>query len=712
MKSLHILKAPQRIHRRLIDGAGLPVFAMIVLFIVGLFALAWWHYVNILPYGHDSHHHYAHTLRIAELLQNHPKQLVHVLKQQAARYMPLSYFTGAALIFATQCSWFSSSLMTLLFWATTLLLLAYFGRKLAGNSVAAAGPLAIALANPVFWETGMSYNLEAPLLAGVLTIFTAIYYADRLSNPLVFCVAACAVVLAAQTKMVFLLPIVPAGVVLCFTKDRALRWRRIALLGAALFSTALWVIPHLSMVPEEVYFDFDNPSAENFPGRLFYFPVMLFGFRGAPVLACLAALLYTRAKDKDLGIEDLAFASFFLIPFLFYLSLETQRSWYILAAWLSLPLWFVFSAVRIWERKWVRSIAYAVTILYAALGIFNATVVAVSAATPPRHGLLSGFRRPAPTGSYTIEQAREAMTKGQCGAIHGDDRAALVLYQFFLNAKMLDDNVRFNLARRLAWLNDKEEADELWDRLMKKGAQFDQKIEALNEIARLEAAGKSKEGSFEKYFEPLFEQFAGDRKRLYSLLSAKVHAAQQKKDWTGALEAVRQLREVAFPEQMLGIDLDEALIHQKHGSVQKAEQMLLGILKNNEGAIYAEAALHMAGISSMRDDFASARGFIQKAAKAHCDQNSLAQTVMETALKMESAGKTNAAAALYEKALESLGGEAASLVFIELAKLAGRQGDFAAARIAYLEAQKNTEDSSRTEWLAESIREIDDAKHP
>ncbi len=712
---MKIFQVPLRLYRRFAgdaNGGGLPVFAMTALIIVSLFALSWWHYANIIPSGHDSQQHYTHTLRIAELLQNNPRQLIHVLRQQAARYMPLGYFVGVAVILATNFSWLSSGLSILFFWSISLIIATLLGRKMAGNSILAAAPLAILLANPVFWETGMSFNLEAPLLAGVLTVFAAIYYADRLSNPLAFCVAACALVLAAQTKMVLLLPIVPAGVILCFTKDKALRRRRSALLAIVLISSALWVIPHLSVVPDEVYFDFNNSSDENFPGRFFYFPVMLFGFRGAPVLACLAALLYVRAKDKDFSIEDLAFASFFLIPLIFYLSLDTRRPWYILAAWLSLPLWSVFSAVRLWNRKWVRRISYIVTILYAALGLFNATVVAVSAATPPRRAVLFGLRHPAPTGDYAADQAREAMTKGQCGVIHGDDKAALLLYQLFMSLNANDDNTRFNLARRLAWLDRKEQADEQWDILMKKGAHFGPKIDALNEIAKLEAAGKTKEGSFNKYFEPLLEQYAEDRERIYSLLSAKVHATLQKRDWAAALETIRRLRRVAFPEQIPGIDLDEALIHRQNGSVQKAEQMLLEILKNNEGAIYAEAALHMAGISSMRDDFASARGFIQKAVKAHCDQNSLTQTVMETALKMESSGKTNAAAELYEKTLQSLDGEAASLVFIELAKLAGRQGDFAAARKAYQEALKNTEDPSRREWVAESIREIDDAKHP
>ncbi len=685
-------------------------FALAALLLLGaLGALAAWHAANILPSGHDAHMHFMVTITLARVIAHHFAGLGRLLLDQPARYMPLTYALGAiSLLLTNQSSW-SLSIVTLILMAVAMVGLLAIGRKFAPGRWLLLLPLAVMLANPVFWEVGFSYNLEASAVAGAVVILALLLFAGELRPPPLFVAGLLVAASLTLSKTILLLSVLPAGFVFVWTGDRATKARRGVLLVAIGAAAAWWLVPRAGALWTEFVFHRSNPQPVNPSGPGFYLRVLLLDYRGLPLVAALVALLAARWRAKDLVREDLALALFVLTPLVFHMIMADKNPWFILAGYVAAPVWCLFSAQRSWERRWVRILSYAVIGVYLALVLVNIAVTLAVTRPPFTPGAVLGIRRPAPPGENDAAAARAMVRRGLRAIVSGDDTKATPLLALLLDANPKDFDARLRMAADLARAGHAAEAAHHWPAFFTPEIAFPCQMEALNALATLEAENLVPAGTFERYFAPPLAASANQPERRYQLLYLKMDFARQRADWPGALAAVRELRQTIRPEQAAVTNLDEARILVKLDQTSEAEKLLRENVKTTPAndPLFAESAGELARLLARRGAFAEAADLLRRAVSGAFEPSNLANALVAVAEQMRTGDKLEPAVALLNESLARLVGPAAGLVQIELARLFLAQRDEPRARRALEQAARLVTDPGLRQWIEETRRVVD-----
>jgi len=389
-------------------GPFLIAAAAWLLIVAALAALIGWQTANELPAGHDAHSHLRQAIRLADYLLG-ATDGAYSPGGGAVKYPLLTPLLTAALFILTNDAFWSCLVVTALFCLLALAALVVVGRRLAPQRFTSLLPPAALLAAPSFWEIGFSYNLESGLLAAAVVGPLLLLRAERRRKPWAMVLAASAIAVLAQSKLVLLLFTLPAAVPWCLAGSPAVRRRRLWLTLALVGSAALWLTPHLGSLGRELLIDYRNPTVEVFPGPLFYLRQSLFNDRGLPLALGLAALLVGRMRRGHLRREDAGFLGWLLIPLLFFSAMETKRAWYLLPAYPALSAWFLFALEKAPARRWSKTMALGLTVLYLAAATFNLALVARQALAPLGPHAVAGIRPPEPPGAAERELADLAL---------------------------------------------------------------------------------------------------------------------------------------------------------------------------------------------------------------------------------------------------------------------------------------------------------------
>lgn len=363
---------------------------------VSIFAMGLWHNVEVMPGGHDSVHHHPTTIKWAYGMALDRQYLYDTVKKWPVRYTPLTYLVGGAVLLGMRFSPNAYMVTTLLFLFMMGIALIFIGRLMMPGRVALLLPLVVMFAAPPVWEVGLSYNLEASLLAGVCVCAALFLYAEKwttLPSLIFVCIIAG---LFTLSKTVFLIPMAPFAAVLCWWPNTPRKKAQAAILMAVLITAAAWLLPRLFEVGPEIAVDYTNPH-HDYQG-LFYYPwLMFYGYRGGFLIVALVVLLALRFRQKEFYRFDLAFGAWFLTSFIFYSFIDTKRAWYMLAGYVAIPLWYLFSASRWWDRLWVRIVSVSLCAVYVLLTLGNAAITTTLSKPENRHGKpVAGIRRPLP----------------------------------------------------------------------------------------------------------------------------------------------------------------------------------------------------------------------------------------------------------------------------------------------------------------------------
>ncbi len=396
----------------------MSVILLIVLVITALRGLYLLHGYFVLPGGHDSSHHRQESVMVAYTLMENPGLLPEIMKASPVRYSPLTYFTYAFVNALSHKSFMSFALNIWFLWALSLACAAGVGWTLMPRQWPMILPAAALIATPAFWVIGVSYNLETCLIAGAAVYLLLFVNAEKL-NRWYWLAPACLVAFAcAMSKTIVLLAAFPAAVLFCLDPDRSVAWRRLALAAFMGLSFFLWLALHDFQFVGEIKEDYISVPLG---GPLYYPRLLLFGYRGGALLAALAAVMIVRLKMRKLDFADLAFASWLIAPFVFFSALDTKREWYMLGAWLVVPVWFLYGARQLWEVRPIRFLTYAVSGLYLllALGSSASVIANVNFAVGRFDKIFAGI-----PGDFPKVQKAEKFVAEQVLEIMAEDPAA------------------------------------------------------------------------------------------------------------------------------------------------------------------------------------------------------------------------------------------------------------------------------------------------
>lgn len=674
-----------------------------------LAVLAAWHYQRVLPFAHDSLWHYRQTLEAA-LWWRDPAALWAHFAGLPGKYMPLTYLTGAGLLRAFDFAWWTASSTILLFLALALAGLVALGRRLGPSALAAALPLCALLATKTAWVAATSYNLEASLLAGAVLLLALFFAADRLPGWVFTAAGAVLIFVLAQAKTVLLLPVLPLAAVMCFTGDAAVRRRRRIWLGALVLSAVLWLAPHVGRLSAELAIDYVNPSTEKFPGTGHYAWLVLIEYRGLPLILALAALLIFRRRQKDLATEDLALALFFVVPLVFFTLLDTKRAWYLLAGYLALPAWFLWSAGRCWDAAWVRRLAVAVGALYLIMAAANVALAAWSLHDSYRENRFAVVEPPALPVEMPAATLRELVQRGQRAYAERrwETSEAHAFFQLWLKLNPVDPQMLGEMARSLARRGETARAMVYWDALFANPLSFHRQIEALRAMAELATEGLLAPEICEERLSFLIARHRDEPELLYSLYSTRVYARRLWRNHEGALTAIGELRGVLAERQRAGVNLSEAQVRRELEQPEQAEKLLETNRREADRSqpVYAESLLLLAELRAARGAFDAAESLLAEAAAAKPEPNTLAMAALRVAGEMRRQKQAERAASLLTGLAANLSGQAAGLLHIELGKLASAAGQYGQARQYFTAALAELTDATLRDWVEQTLTDL------
>ena len=290
----------------------------------------------------------------------------------------------------------------------------------------------------------------------------------------------------------------------------------------------------------------------------------------------------------------------------------------------------------------------------------------------------------------------------------GDFTKASKTLTELLKISPIDHQARLLCAKSLSKEGKTRQALYHWDLLFKGTKVFGQKIEALTDLAHFEAEGSIPWGTFGRYINPLFEEYADDQPSVYSLYSTKILACQLQQDWHQAERTITRMSSILKPEQMPGVNLSLAMVLSNLGKNKRAIKLLRKNMDNLEKGdpVYVDSAFKLAEILADQGAFNELKSPLESALAGKFDTNSFANTVIYIGAKMQKAEKANLAKELYMFALSKITGEAAGRIEIEVGNLERASGNTEKAKEYYLKALKKISDPNIHNWIAQVIQEL------
>ncbi|NLH47346.1 MAG: hypothetical protein GX444_01950 [Myxococcales bacterium] len=684
----------------------LTVLLLLALGLGSTAVLATWHWRNLIPVGYDSNLHYHFTAEVARNLAAHPARLWSLFAAHPARYLPLPYFVGAISWLWAGGAYWSLAAPLLFFWLLACAALAGAGWLAAPGRLAATLPLAAFLATPVAWKAGQSFNLEIAVTAAAATLLFFFLLAERKIHWVAWFAVVLISATLAQTKLVLLLAVAPAGAVWCFTGEPAVRWRRALMWSAVCLSAGAWAYWHREGLAAEFLTDFRNTTGEPLFGAFFYFRELATDLRGGLLLVFLTAFLIERGMHRRLRRADAAFAAFFLVPLLAFTAVDTKRGWYLLGPYLALPAWAACIAGTTDESRRLRlasSFVAAVTLLFVGVQTGLATVAALG--EPSGHHL-GGILRPMPFPGLDRATVRRMVSEGQQGLLTGDPAKTAALHRLFLLAAPRDDNARVHLAEDFYQAGQPAAALAEWETVLRHGT-IGSQLWALHGVATAEAAGAVPAGTFEGFLTPLLETHTAERVVRYSLLLEQVYFYQAKRDWPAVFATLDPLRAITLPDEVTGIDLAEAEALANTDRVAEAVALLRRVLERTAAGGTQEALVRL-GLARnlvLLRQFDEAERQLERAEQGRYDDGQLA----DVAGRMLAAARPVKGAAWAEDFLAGriarLRGEARASLLVELGRLQVEQNRRDLACRSFREALALLEDPRQAEWVRRTLAE-------
>jgi len=357
---------------------NVPSFSSFLWFFLPPAAFILWLVVNVFPPGHVAYDHLQYSIQYAYTLMEHPGFLLHIFRDQPVKYPPLAYLSSGVALLATDFSFLGYLGVTVVYWCIALLGMLVLGRRYTAERRLQIVPALVLLGNPWFWKVGFYYILETTLAAATVLVLLLFKEAEKRHAWIVVLGMCILAAFLPQAKAVFLIPVIPGMLALCFSGEPRTRRLRFLLLAILLASAACWLLPKWDQILPLLRIDFAKPPEETEP--LNYADVLLLQFRGLPLIAALSILLVIRIKKRDWTMEDTALGLFFLAALLVFSIIDTKKPWYILPGAMALPLWFVLGASRQWESKRVRQLSGGLIVVYLALTLLNTASAIDSAA--------------------------------------------------------------------------------------------------------------------------------------------------------------------------------------------------------------------------------------------------------------------------------------------------------------------------------------------
>jgi predicted negative regulator of RcsB-dependent stress response len=716
-----------------------PILIMGAIFLIAVLCLLYWHHGNQIPSGHDASGHMRTTLWITHAMEDHPVSVYDILRGQPARYTPLTYLFSASLLLLTNYSYWGYILAIVIFWALTLFAMAVVGKQFAKWPWAGLFCMVVLLATPTMWTVGVSINLEASLMAACALLLAMILFADRISSWFTIVATILLTGVFAFSKSVILVPVAPFALLLCLTRDKGLLAKRAMILLSVVAAVGFWLLTRSNLILPEMTTDFHNVIEPDLPGPFYYFLLIPFGFRGLPLLIGLGYVLWLRYKEKDLTIEDYALLAFFLSPFVFFSCFDTRRSWYLLAPYLSLPVLFAYSANRMWESLWVRRVSAVLLIIFSALALFNAVLVA--SMTGPRwqeRGYYFGLRPAKPPTETEIQladyvfslleqdpRARVAvdLTSRELGAARFESIMLIAkpglssLGQIVATDKILPNLEHFiEVVPKSRWVVTLGNAWPDYAKLKSKipGDEIPLLEAHLNEMQNFFAqrmTSSLNDGTQITVFENLSNQSTEVNAALvrYSRLSAQVFKLKEAQDWEGALDAIAELRLAIDPDQIFGINLEEAAVLSHLGRFEEAEVLINKNLKslNRTDALFAESAFFLSRVCADSGALDQSAIAFQAGLTGTYDKNNLVNTALYLAKVFRKEKLLDRTMQMLNGILGQAAGEQKALIQIELAKVFLEMGREKECRDYFNRAFKTTKDTIQKAWIVDTLEEID-----
>ena len=835
------------------------VTVMTLLLICAGWVLFLWHIQSQIPGGHDSLGHFVNSTLFAYALESGLSTFEDMIRAQSARYMPLTYILGGSLAGFSDHSYLAHVLTIMIFWMLAAIFVSVTGWQTAKGGFSSLLPLAVFIANPVVWEAGTSYNLEAALLAGAAIALCLLLFSDSISKAVIV-PAMLLLGVFALSKTVLAIAVVPMGLTLLLWDEHAKRKKRAALMTAFIFVAGVWILFKFTLVFRELRVDYLNIMDEEFAGAFYYPALLFFKYRGALLILGLAALITVHVREKSVDAGDAAIGLFFFVPMLFYFLIETRRPWYPLAAYLALPVWFLLTASRLKEKRWVRLTTNGLTAVYLVMAIINICLVFYLSERPEKtEKRVAGIRAPYPPFELektvlaltmedirqnkrirvAVDFSRSGLSASRFGImalmekpdlaivgqlVHSDNlvrpdpmfieglpistrfytmgigwpeitkedfvgvkvnpffegfaerfmeskgrfeyRKTLELYEnetisIFENvnkkATLIDyshvnmlpaddesewiDQVRkkgqrsfeagkfadaagcmsitykarnkdyealFLFTKSLVNLNHGNRSIKNWGELFSLCPSFGLKLEALNFIADAEVNERVDAGTFEQFYEVMANQPEIDKRQLYSLLSAKVRANNLKGDFEGELKVIEQLRSVIDKEQVIGVNIQQALTLKKLGRLKKAESFLrknLSIAEKTDIG-FSDSALHLSEILLQNGRLEEAVKLIELAINGKYDPNFAAMTIKHVAEQYAGTDRKSESVSLLLRMSRKLPAEPGAILQIEIGKSYLADKKMTEAKAVFQKARANVREEGTKKWLDETLDEL------
>jgi len=369
-----------------------------------------WQLADRLLSGHDWMMHVEATMQYAQTMAKDHWFFIHQLKTQQARYSPAGYMICGLFLNLFNYHYIAYIVTLWFFWTLSLISLFWLGWKAAPGRFISLLPLLAFIANPEAWSVGQAYNLEMPLFAGVTTILAILFDAGRFRRLRLLLPACFLVAFLTLTKTVLLIHLLPAGLILSFSGETNVRFRRRILLATMTLSGAVWLYLHRWQILPELNTDYQVLKALH-PEWYYHLYNISIHYRYLPLILALFYVMGRGIKEHARRRETWALAAFTLIPLIFYSCLNTKYDWYVLSSAIGLPLLLLSLAAPGETEKRSSLIVQAATALYAVAALFNLIMVLVLA-QPAAHGRASlcGLQAPDPPSSieYAIRDLLQA----------------------------------------------------------------------------------------------------------------------------------------------------------------------------------------------------------------------------------------------------------------------------------------------------------------
>lgn len=713
--------------------------------IFALAALVAWRKLNVLPTGHDSLTHLVSTLQMAFSFKEDSSIIFsHIFSNVPARYMPATYLLGAVTLLAFDFDLWGCTITIAVFWFFGLVGLYYLGRRLFTRNKFVSFLLPAAfLTIPAFWEIGFSYNLESGLFAGVVLIVVAMLYADKINSWLM--VPVCIIVaFLALTKAVLLIHIIPVSLVLLITAKGDIRIKRLVIFGTVILSSSYWLLTRYDKIGVELGVDILGTTANQNP-LIYYVDLILHHFYSPILLLGIFLFFIFRIRKKDFSGNEIFLVLLLAVPFIFYtFVISTKHPWYLLQGYIAIPALFLVGADRLWDKRFFKILIILICVLYAFLSArVIAHVAAISVPGGKIHKRIEGIRVTAPPS--VLEKVavdlivREIQNEPKLRVAVDLSGTRLSAKRFKLLTLQLEPRVLFESQILVT--------DEIMDnlrifietlpkmtRVYTIGKQWpnidpglysdDPNIAYIKVLAKNLADKQSQFRFLEQASLPrgqiltVFENinpeqtFAKDGLILFEKLSNQVLERKAAEDWEGALEKIMELRKIAHPSYLAGINMELALILEKLRRLQEAEKYLWQILegKYSDSKQQGDAALILCRLAEQKGDPNLAIERFDLALQYQTTPGLLADTasILTQAVSKETASPK--VQNLMQSALEKVTGPDKGQIRIAIGKLAMKAGDMELALDAFGKAKTEIDDLPTLDWLQGTIEEITSMK--